>query len=94
MRAVTVATMRTMPRARALVRSLRRNEPDWAISILLIGGAEAIAAAARSDPSLPIRAASEVLDLDVETLLARHDEDDLTLLLLPHLLLRMLDHDA
>ncbi|MEA2208263.1 MAG: hypothetical protein QOF54_740, partial [Solirubrobacteraceae bacterium] len=81
MRAVTVATMRTMPRARALVRSLRRNEPDWTISVLLIGGAEAIAAAARSDPSLRIRAASEVLDLDVETLLARHDEDDLTLLL-------------
>jgi glycosyltransferase involved in cell wall biosynthesis len=94
MRAVTIATMRTLPRARTLVESLRRHEPAWSTGVMLIGRERAIAAARGADPLLSIRSASEVLDLDVETLLARHDEDDLTILLLPHLLLRMLDDDG
>jgi glycosyltransferase involved in cell wall biosynthesis len=93
MRVVTVATMRTLARTRALVASLRRNQPDWPVSVLLIGGAGAVAAAARAEPSLSIRSVAELLELDVETLLARHDEEDLAILLLPALLLRQLEQD-
>ncbi len=94
MRAVTVATMRTLPRARALVASLRRNQPEWPVGVLLIGGEDAIAAKARAERELSISSVSQILELDVETLLARHDEEDLTVLLLPHLLLRLLEQDS
>ncbi len=93
MRVVTVATMRTLARTRALAASLRRNQPDWPVSILLIGGEDAIAATAVAERSLSIDSVAKILDLDVETLLARHDEEDLTVLLLPRLLLRLLEQD-
>jgi glycosyltransferase involved in cell wall biosynthesis len=86
--------MRTLARTRALVASLRRNQPDWPINVLLIGGEAAIASVARAEPALSISSVSQVLELDVETLLARHDEEDLTVLLLPRLLLRMLEQTA
>jgi hypothetical protein len=91
MQVVTVATMRTLARTRALVASLRRNQPDWPVSVLLIGGEAAVAATSSAEQSLSIESVAELLDLDVETLLARHDEEDLTVLLLPHLLLRQLE---
>jgi glycosyltransferase involved in cell wall biosynthesis len=94
MQVVTVATMRTLARTRALVASLRRNQPDWPVNVLLIGGEDAIAAIAQAEPALSISSVSQVLELDVETLLARHDEEDLTVLLLPRLLLRMLEQTA
>ncbi len=91
MQVVTVATMRTLARTRALVASLRRNQPDWPVSVLLVGGEAAVAAAAREERSMAIGSVSKLLDVDIETLLARHDEEDLTILLLPQVLLRMLE---
>ncbi len=91
MQVVTVATMSTLPRARVLARSLRRHQPGWPLTVMLVGREEAVAAAARDERSLEVRSVSEELDLDVETLLARHDEDDLTILLLGHLLLRQVE---
>jgi glycosyltransferase involved in cell wall biosynthesis len=88
MQLVTIATMSSLPRARALARSLRRHQPDWPLEVMLIGREEAIAATAQAEDSLCIRSVSQELELDVETLLARHDEDDLVVLLLPHVLLR------
>lgn len=88
MQVISVATMSSLPRARVLARSLRRHQPDWPFQVMLIGREDAIAAAARAESSLQLRSVSEELDLDVETLLARHDEDQLTVLLLGHLLLR------
>jgi glycosyltransferase involved in cell wall biosynthesis len=86
MRVLTVATMRTLARARALAASLRRHQPDWALELVLVGGEEAIARAASEEPGLAVRSASRALEIDIEGLLARHDEEDLTILVLPRLL--------
>ncbi len=91
MQVITVATMSTLPRARVLARSLKQHHPDWPLTVMLIGRDDAVAAVAAREGSLDIRAVSEELELDVETLLARHDEEDLTLLLLGHLLLRRVE---
>ncbi|HEX4465932.1 MAG TPA: hypothetical protein VH025_01975, partial [Solirubrobacteraceae bacterium] len=88
MQVITVATMSSLPRARVLADSLRRHQPDWPLSVMLVGREDAIAATARAEHCLSVRSVSQELDLDVETLLARHDEEDLTILLLGHLLLR------
>jgi glycosyltransferase involved in cell wall biosynthesis len=88
MQVLTVATMTSLPRARALARSLERHQPDWPLEVMLIGREDVVAATARGEDSLRIRSVSQQLELDVETLLARHDETDLGVLLLPHLLLR------
>ncbi|HST34310.1 MAG TPA: glycosyltransferase [Solirubrobacteraceae bacterium] len=86
--------MSSLPRARVLARSLRRHQPDWPLSVMLIGREDAIAAAAQAEDSLDVRSVSQELELDVETLLARHDEQDLTILLLGHLLLRHAERTA
>jgi hypothetical protein len=88
MQVITVATMSTLPRARVLARSLQRHQPDWPLTVMLIGRDDAVAAVAAREGSMNVRSVSEELELDVETLLARHDEEDLTILLLGHLLLR------
>jgi glycosyltransferase involved in cell wall biosynthesis len=88
MQVITVATMSTLPRTRVLARSLQRHQPDWPLTVMLIGRDDAVAAAAAREGSMNVRSVSEELELDVETLLARHDEEDLTILLLGHLLLR------
>jgi glycosyltransferase involved in cell wall biosynthesis len=88
MQVITVATMSTLPRARALAASLRRHQPGWSLKVMLIGRENAIANAAQAEKSLQIGSVSRELDVDVETLLARHDESDLTILLLGPLLLR------
>ncbi|HEX3452003.1 MAG TPA: hypothetical protein VHS26_01785, partial [Solirubrobacteraceae bacterium] len=88
MQVFTIATMSSLPRARTLARSLGRHQPDWPLDVVLIAREEVIAATAQAEDSLRIRSLSQELELDVETLLARHDEDDLVVLLLPHVLLR------
>ena len=90
MRVATIATMRTLARARALARSLARRAPQWTIEIMLVGGRRAVGAAAAAEPELAVRSVSSLLDLDVEALLARHEEEALTVLLLPHVLTRLL----
>jgi glycosyltransferase involved in cell wall biosynthesis len=94
MQVITVATMSTLPRARALAESLHRHQPDWPLKVMLIGREEAIAVTAQAEESLTIGSVSRELDLDVETLLARHDEEDLSVLLLGPLLLRHVEQTS
>jgi glycosyltransferase involved in cell wall biosynthesis len=94
MQVITVATMSTLPRARALADSLRRHQPDWPLKVMLIGREDAIAVTAQAEESLTIGSVSRELDLDVETLLARHDEEDLSVLLLGPLLLRHVEQTS
>jgi glycosyltransferase involved in cell wall biosynthesis len=88
MRVLTIATLGSLPRARALARSLKRHQPDWALEVVLVAGDDVLAAAAAAEESLRLRSAAQELDLDVEALLALHDEQDLSALLLPGLLRR------
>ncbi len=88
MRVLTLATLDSLPRARVLARSLRAHQPDWTHEVVLVAGEEVVAAAAESDQTLRVRAAASELDLDVEALLALHDEHDLIALLAPRLLAR------
>jgi glycosyltransferase involved in cell wall biosynthesis len=90
MRVITLATLASLPRARVLGRSLARFQPDWPFEILLVAG-EQVVSAAESGPSSPVHSAARELDVDVETLLASHpEEEDLVKLLLP----RALQHYA
>jgi hypothetical protein len=86
MHVVTLSTRATLPRARALARSLQRHQPDWPHEIVLLSSEDRVADALEAEHSLRLRSASEELDLDVERLIARHDEDELSVLLLPRLL--------
>jgi glycosyltransferase involved in cell wall biosynthesis len=94
MQVITVATMSTLPRARALAESLRRHQPDWPLKVMLVGREDAIAVTAQAEESLRVSSVSRELDLDVETLLARHDEEDLSVLLLGPLLLRHVEQTS
>jgi glycosyltransferase involved in cell wall biosynthesis len=53
-----------------------------------VAGEDVVAAAAAAEESLRLRSAGQELDLDVEALLALHDEQDLSALLAPDLLRR------
>ena len=86
MQLVTLATPATLPRARVLARSLERHQPDWPLDVVLIGREEVVAQAADGESALHLRSASALLELDTERLIARHDESDLVVLLLPRLL--------
>ena len=86
MRVVTLATLATMPQARVLGRSLARHQPDWPLDILLVAGEEVVSVAESEEPL--VRSAARALDIDVETLLASHAAEDLSILLLPRLLQR------
>ncbi len=94
MQIVSLATMSTLPRARTLARSLRRHQPDWALTVALIGRQSAIDAVAQGERSLRLRSAADELEIDVEALLARHDEDELSILLAPHLLLHQVEQSG
>ena len=83
MRVLTLATSATLPQARVLAASLRRHQPAWPHEVVLVGLEERAGVAGES---LRLRSAAEMLDLDVERLIARHDEDHLIALLLPRLL--------
>jgi glycosyltransferase involved in cell wall biosynthesis len=87
MQIVSLATMSTLPRARALAWSLRRHQPDWPLTVALIGRDSAIEAAARSEESLRLHSVADELEIDVEALLARHAEHELSVLLAPRVLL-------
>jgi hypothetical protein len=87
MQVFTLATLGSLSRARALGRSLQRHQPDWPYEVVLVAGDDVVSAADRQEP-LRVRSASRELDLDVETLLARYREEDLSTLLLPRLLQR------
>jgi hypothetical protein len=91
MRVLTLASLSGLPRARALGRSLRAHQPDWPFEIVLVAGEQMAAAAAQAEESLRVRSVCAELDLDLAALLALHGEEDLTALLLPSLLRRVLE---
>ncbi len=84
MQVFTLATQPTLPQARVLARSLRRHQPDWPLDIVLVGAGSEPTGSARSEESVPYALPLMQLDLDVELLIARHEEEDLVALLLPH----------
>jgi len=86
MRVLTLASPKSLPRARALGRSLKRHQPGWSHEVLLMGG-EGLAVDTGED-ALSVISVGRELDLDIEALLALHDEEDLSVLLLPSLLRR------
>jgi glycosyltransferase involved in cell wall biosynthesis len=88
MRVYSVATLASLPRARVLARSLHAHQPAWELEVVLVASRDVVAATAQADDGLCLRAAGEALDLDVEALLALHDEHELSALLAPELLLR------
>jgi Glycosyl transferases group 1 len=94
MRVLTLVTPSGLPRARALGRSLRRHQPDWPFEVLVLGRAEADASAVDVGETVPVRSVCDELDLDIEALLALHDEHDLTVLLLPSLLQRYVERSS
>ena len=84
MRIITLATAASLPRVCALARSLERHHPDWPHEVVLMGrGGDAVQARA---PGFALRPVSTLLDIDAERLIARHDEEQLSVLLLPRLL--------
>ncbi|MGA2320219.1 MAG: glycosyltransferase family 4 protein [Solirubrobacteraceae bacterium] len=93
MQVVTLATLGSLPRARALGRSLARHQPDWPFEVVLVAGEEVVAAADRQE-ALRVRAVSDQLDLEIEPLLAQHDEEDLSTLLVPRLLDRYAERSS
>jgi Glycosyl transferases group 1 len=84
MRLFTLATPAMLPQARVLARSLERHQSGWELEVVLIGGEQA--------GGLRMRSAAVELDLDVERLIARHEEADLVVLLLPRLLQSLMSH--
>jgi glycosyltransferase involved in cell wall biosynthesis len=83
MQVLTLATPSTLPQARVLADSLRRHQPDWPLDILFVGR-EREADTGGEQPRL--RSVADELDIDVERLVASHDEEDLIALLLPRVL--------
>jgi glycosyltransferase involved in cell wall biosynthesis len=83
MRVLTLTTSSTLPQARVLADSLRRHQPDWPLDILFVGRERKVDA---SPEHSQLRSVAEELDVDVELLIASHDERDLVALLLPRLL--------
>lgn len=86
MQLVTLATAATLPQTRVLARSLARHQPSWRLDVVFVGR-EDLAAEADRDGSLNVRPVQALLELDLERLIARHDEHDLVVLLLPRVLL-------
>jgi glycosyltransferase involved in cell wall biosynthesis len=93
MQVLTLATPATMPHARVLGRSLMRHQPDWRLDVVLVAGEDVVSAAERGE-SLRVRSAARELGLDVEALLARYTQADLSILLVPHLLQRYAEASA
>jgi glycosyltransferase involved in cell wall biosynthesis len=87
MRVITLVTPASLPRARVLTQSLKRHEPDWHHEVLLMGRVDTLSTAA-GDGSVNLASVCRELDVDIEPLLALHDEHDLAVLLLPSVLQR------
>jgi glycosyltransferase involved in cell wall biosynthesis len=83
MQLLTLATQATLPQARVLAESLRGHQPDWPHEIVLVGREQDLGSLA---DSLNVRSAYDKLDVDVDRLIARHRESELTALLVPLLL--------
>lgn len=83
MRLLTLTTPSTLPQTRVLAESLRRHQPDWPHEILYIGRERQANIEAEQ---LRLRSVADELDLDIERLIASHDEQDLIALLLPRVL--------
>jgi glycosyltransferase involved in cell wall biosynthesis len=90
MRVVTIATLGSLSRARALGRSLQRHQPNWPLDVVLVAGDD-VASAADHTGGPRVRSVAQELDLDIEALLAQHGEEDLSTLLMPLLLLRYVE---
>lgn len=83
MHLVCLTTSSTVAQARVLAASLRRHQPDWPLEIVLI------AREALGDPSFRptlLESAVDGFDVDVDALIACHDERDLVALVLPRFL--------
>jgi len=93
MRVLTLASPSSLPRATALGHSLERHQPDWSFEVMLLGS-HAVLSSVRTEGSVRVRSICEELDLDIEALLALHDEQDLSVLLLPHLLRRYAERSS
>jgi hypothetical protein len=85
MRVLTLATPDTLPQARVLARSLAVHQPGWQLEVLLMGGGRVLDAARASGEPFVVHSAATELDVDMERLIARHDEHELSVLLLPRL---------
>lgn len=83
MQVLTLATPSTLPQARVLADSLRRHQPDWPLDILFVGRERE---ADTGGGILRLRSVADELDIDVERVIARYDEEDLIALLLPRVL--------
>ena len=83
MRVLSIAINGDLPRARALARSLRRNQLEWEYEVALLGP---LPADGVDDDELRMSSVQEELGLDIESLLARHDPARLVSLLVPRLL--------
>jgi len=98
MQVITLATLGTLPQARTLGRSLRRQQPDWPLDTLLLAADDVVSAVAEAEVEGlgRVRSAARAIevDLDLEALLARHDEEELTSLLVPSLLRRYAERTA
>jgi glycosyltransferase involved in cell wall biosynthesis len=77
---LTLATPSTLPQARVLADSLSRHQPDWPLDILFVGRERE---ADGGDEHSRLRSVADELDIDVESVIARYDEEDLIALLLP-----------
>ncbi|MGA7703355.1 MAG: hypothetical protein WB998_00500, partial [Solirubrobacteraceae bacterium] len=83
MHLVCLTTSSTVAQARVLAASLRRHQPDWPLEIVLI------ARESLGDPGFNptlLESAVDGFDIDVEALIACHDERDLVALVLPRFL--------
>jgi glycosyltransferase involved in cell wall biosynthesis len=87
MRVCSLVTCDTVAQARVLARSLRRHQPDWSLELVRVDRGEDVDGLfERAGEELVVRSAAELLDLELAPLIARHDERELTVLLLPSLL--------
>ena len=92
MQVITIATLASLPRALTLGQSLQRHQPGWPLDVLLLAADDVVANVDRDGlpASLRVRPLAGELEghLPLEALLARHDEEELTSLLMPLLLHR------
>jgi hypothetical protein len=94
MRVLTLATPSSMPQARALARSLARHQPDWPLEVVLVAGDAVASSVPAGEEGLRVRPVAHELDLDIEALLALHDEAELNIMLVPALLRRHAERDG
>jgi glycosyltransferase involved in cell wall biosynthesis len=83
LRLVTLATSTTLPQARALASSLRRHHPQWHHEVVLIAPARE---AGSGGGIVALESATPDFHVDIEALIACHDERDLIALVLPRFL--------